>query len=141
MDDKTYYVVHYKNLRLYYSLKMKLTKIHKVLKFKQSDWIKVYINFNTGKRKKMLPIVWKKYFLNWRLIVPVVKQLKILEKESGKKKKKKRRNRQKKKTVKIVSNDNNEKDYLKHARKPTFISIKIFDKNYAAIYQTKPIKF
>ena len=56
-------------------------------------------------------------------------------------KKKKRRKRQKKKTVKIVSNDNNEKDYLKHARKPTFISIKIFDKNYAAIYQTKPIKF
>ena len=73
--------------------------------------------------------------------MPVVKQLKILEKESGKKKKKKRRKRQKKKTVKIVSNDNNEKDYLKHARKPTFISIKIFDKNYAAIYQTKPIKF
>ena len=29
---------------------MRLTKIHKVLKFKQSDWMKKYIDFKAEKR-------------------------------------------------------------------------------------------
>ena len=50
LGNKSNYVVYYRNLQLYLSLGMKLTKIHRVLKLNKSDWMKKYINFNTEKR-------------------------------------------------------------------------------------------
>ncbi|PKY57580.1 hypothetical protein RhiirA4_478738, partial [Rhizophagus irregularis] len=48
---KKNYVVHYRALQLYMKLGMKVTKIHGGLKFRQSPWMKEYIEENIRKRK------------------------------------------------------------------------------------------
>ena len=50
--DKKNYVVHFKNLKFYLKQGLKLTKIHRILQFEQSPWLKTYIDFNTKKKKK-----------------------------------------------------------------------------------------
>lgn len=52
LRDKNNYVLHYRNLKLYLSLGLVLGKVHKVMSFRQSKWLKQYIMFNTNMRKK-----------------------------------------------------------------------------------------
>ena len=48
--NKNNYVMHYRNLQQCLELGMKLKKIHRILNFKQSGWMRPYIDFNAQKR-------------------------------------------------------------------------------------------
>ena len=60
--NKDNYVIHYRNLQQCLELEMKLKKIHRISKFKQKDWMKPYIDFNTQKRKESTNEADKKSF-------------------------------------------------------------------------------
>ena len=117
---KERYVIHYRNLQLYTSLGMKVTKVHKVLRFKQSDWLKKFVDFNTEKRKNSINNFEKNFF---KLMVNSVFD-KTME------------NLRKRVNVKLI---NNAKDYVKSVSRPTFVSQKIFSKNLVAIHKIKPV--
>ena len=111
LSNKSKHAVHYRNLQLYLSLGMKQTKVHRILKFKQSDWLKKYINFNTDKRKYAANSCEKNYFklMNNGVFGKTMENLtKIM-------------------SVKLVYKA---KDYVKCISKPSFVSQKIFSKNF-----------
>ena len=49
--DKEKYVTHIRNLKLYVSLGLVVTKIHRIVAFDQRAWLEPYIDFNTCKRR------------------------------------------------------------------------------------------
>ena len=49
-NNKTEYMVHYRMLKFYVKMGVKLTKIHRVIKFKQDYICRDYIQNNTNKR-------------------------------------------------------------------------------------------
>ena len=52
LNNKTNYVVHYENLKLYESLGLKITNIHRGIKFEESAWLEQY-NLSTKLRIKV----------------------------------------------------------------------------------------
>ena len=52
LENKSNYVVHYRNLQFYLKQGMKLKRVHRVLEFEQECWMEPYIRMNTEFRKK-----------------------------------------------------------------------------------------
>ena len=50
--NKNNYVIYYRKLKECLQKGLKLKRIHGILKFKQKDWMKPYIDVNTKKRKE-----------------------------------------------------------------------------------------
>ena len=52
LHDKTEYVIYIRNLKQALDHELILKKVHRVVKFNQSAWLKPYIDMNTNLRKK-----------------------------------------------------------------------------------------
>jgi len=110
--NKEKYVLHYRNLQLYLDLGLKIKKVHRVLKFNQSPWLKRYIDFNTQKRTVAKNSFEKDFF-------------KLMN------------NSVFGKTMENIRKRVDEKKLLKMASKPTFVSSKIFNENLVAVHKIK----
>jgi hypothetical protein len=62
LSNKKQYVVHYRNLKFYVDHGMKITKIHRILKFRQSAWLAPYIELNTRLRQAATTTFEKNFF-------------------------------------------------------------------------------
>ena len=118
LRDKKEYVFHYRNLQLYLDLGLKIKKVHRVLKFDQSPWLKQYIDFNTEKRKHAKNSFEKDFFklMNNSVFGKTMENLR------------------KRVDVRPVTN---EKKLDKLTSKPTFVSSKIFSENLMAVHKVK----
>ena len=111
-------MLHYRNLQLYLDLCLKRKKVHRVLEFDQSPWLKQYIDFNTEKRKHAKNSFEKDYFK--------LMNDSVFGKTMG--------NLHKRVDVRLVTN---EKKLLKLTSKPAYVSSKIFNENLVAVRKIK----
>ena len=118
LNDKEKYILHYRNLQLYQSLGLKLKKIHRVLQFDQSPWLKQYIDFNTQKRTNAKTSFEKDFFklMNNSVFGKTMENIR------------------KRVDVRLVTS---KEKLLKLASKPTYVSSKIFNENLVAVHKIK----
>ena len=62
LNNKSNYVLHYRNLKFYIQQGLVITKIHRVLTFKQSAWLAPYIDYNTKCRAASKSKFGKEYY-------------------------------------------------------------------------------
>ena len=118
LSNKSNYTVHYITLKLYVSLGMEVKKVHRVLKFKQTKWLKPYMELNTAKRKESRNKFEESFF-------------KLMNNSCYGKTLESKRNRL---TVQLISN---RESLLRRSNTPFFCEFKIFNENLAAISSRK----
>lgn len=118
--DKKDYVCHIKNLKYYIEKGLIVTKINRIVQFKQSDWLKSYIDFNTEQRTKSKNDFEKDFF-------------KLMNNAVFGKTMENMRNRV---DIKLYSHDD-EKLVLKQVAKPQYVNHKIYSESLVAIQQLK----
>ena len=118
LNNKEKYVLHYRNLQLYTDLGLKITKVHRVLEFNQSPWLKEYIDFNTEKRTNAKNAFEKDFFklMNNSVFGKTMENIR------------------KRVDVRLVTDENK---LSKMADKPTYVSSKIFNENLVAVHKIK----
>ena len=118
LGKKEKYVLHYRNLQLYLSLGLKLKKVHRVLQFNQSPWLKKYIDFNTNKRTLSKNDFEKNFFklMNNSVFGKTMENLR------------------KRVDVRLVTD---KEKLLKLSSKPSYVSSKIFNENLVAVHKIK----
>ena len=118
LKNKEKYVLHYRNLQLYTDLGLKVTKVHRILEFNQSPWLKKYIDFNTNKRKNAKNAFEKDFFklMNNSVFGKTMENLR------------------KRVDVRLVTDD---KKFIKLTSKPSYVSSKIFNENLVAVHKIK----
>ena len=118
LADKQKYVLHYRNLQLYLDLGLKLKKVHRVLQFNQSPWLKEYIDFNTQKRTNDKNSFEKDFFklMNNSVFGKTMENIR------------------KRVDVQLVTN---KEKLSKFASKPSYVSSKIFNENLVAVHKIK----
>ena len=118
LTEKKNYVLHYRNLQLYLSLGLRLKKVHRVLEFDQSPWLRQYIDFNSQKRAGAKNVFEKDFF---KLVNDSVYG-KTCE------------NLRKRVDVRLVTDQNK---LSKLASKPTYVNSKIFTEDLVVVGKIK----
>ena len=118
LRNKTKYVIHYKNLIQCLKAGLKLKKIHRGIKFIESEWMKPYIEMNTNLRTKAKNNFEKDFFklMNNSVFGKTMENI---------------RNRV---NVKLV---NTEERLKKLSAKPNYKSCKIFNENLISVHMKK----
>ena len=83
LEDKHRYILHYRNLKQAVKYNVELVKVHRVLRFRQSQWLKSYIDLNAMHRAAATNEFDKNLY---KLLNNVSKKKKIYYKKSIKKK-------------------------------------------------------